>query len=196
LPRGTSSLSSVKARHIHTDQDHYFGVAIIGAVIVQAGFGWYHHRRFVQNKPSSRRWFTNVHLWLGRILILCGMVNCGFGFPLSDVQFRWAVIWWICCGILAALYLLAYIILALIQERNAAKGINQSNETSFAPTPSRGMEPQANTVYDLYRYYPGYASPLRHQQNTPDQYQPYWIVGSERDFHPSSVYHNSSSQHF
>lgn len=139
----------------------------MGAVIIQAAFGWYHHRRFVQDKPSGRRWFTHVHLWLGRILILCGLANCGFGLPLSDVQFKWAVIWWICCGILALLYVVAYIILVLIHGRETA---NQSNEISSAPAPGREMQLQANTGNDNYRYYPGSAP--RYPQNIPDQHQP------------------------
>ena len=154
--------------------DHYFGFVIIGAALVQAVFGWYHHRRFVQDTPTRRRWFTHVHLWLGRILILCGMANCGFGFPLSNVEFRWAVVWWICCAILAAFYLIASVILALKGAR--AKSIDQSGGMTSAT--GRGMQSQSVDMYDLYRYYPGYGSPPRQSQNIPVPNQPYWLAGS------------------
>lgn len=191
MPRDISSLTSVRSpHHIHTDLDHYFGVAIMGAAIIQAAFGWYHHRRFVQDKPNGRRWFTHVHLWLGRILILCGLANCGFGFPVSNVQYKWAVLWWICSGILVALYLIAYIILAFVQGRETS---GESNRISSAPIE---MQPQAIRQYDAYRYYPGSGSVPRYPQNIPDQHQPYWVAGSEREFHSSSNPHNFSYRNF
>jgi hypothetical protein len=182
------------SHHNHADLDHYFGVAIIGAAIVQAVFGWYHHRRFVQDKPNGRRWFTHVHLWLGRILILCGMANCGFGFPISNVELRWAIIWWICCGIIAVSYFLAYVILALRQGRETVKSAHPSNETLVAPVPGTEISRQANT--DLYRYYPGSTSPPIYAQNISDQNKPYWVADSEPNSHPSSVHQNFSSSHY
>jgi hypothetical protein len=44
--------------------------------------GWYHHRRYEQDKPTSRRWWTHAHLWLGRILIFFALINIGLGMQL------------------------------------------------------------------------------------------------------------------
>lgn len=96
--------------------------------VVQAVFGWYHHKRFVQDKPTHRRWFTHVHLWLGRGLILCGSVNCGFGFPLSNVDFKWAVIWWIVCGVVAAIYICFYVLLEYFRKSRRGAIVGQIYE--------------------------------------------------------------------
>lgn len=85
--------------------------------MVQACFGWYHHRRYVRDKPTHRRWFTYVHLWLGRTLILCGLANCGFGLLLAGVSSHWALIWWIATGSLAGVYFFAYAIHAFLRRR-------------------------------------------------------------------------------
>jgi hypothetical protein len=91
--------------------------------VIQAIFGWYHHRRFVQDKPTRRRWFTHVHLWLGRALILGGSVNCGFGFPHLDANYKWAVKGWILCGIVIAIYICLYILLEY--SRKSGQGVNE-----------------------------------------------------------------------
>jgi hypothetical protein len=121
-----SHFSSFRNRPPDTDYsmvDQYFGTVIIILGIIQAIFGWYHHRRFVQDRPTRRRWFTHVHLWLGRALILCGSVNCGFGFPLSNADFKWAVIWWIVCGVFAVIYICLYILLECLQVRKSRRGV-------------------------------------------------------------------------
>jgi hypothetical protein len=73
-------------------------------IVFQAGFGWYHHRRFVRDNPIYRRWFTYVHIWLGRTTIICGIVNCGLGLVIATDEVKWAAIWWSCCGVLGAIY--------------------------------------------------------------------------------------------
>jgi hypothetical protein len=97
--------------------DEWFGTGIILGVGIQIGFGWYHHRRYVRDKPSHRRWFTHVHLWLGRTLILCGIANCGFGMLLAGVGIHWVIIFWAICGGLAVCYFFAYVILRFCQRR-------------------------------------------------------------------------------
>ena len=89
--------------------DGRFGLAIIAIVCVQAGFGWHHHRMYIRNKPKRRRWYTHVHLWLGRFVIVFGVVNCGLGLLIAQVPMRWAIVWWACCSGFIMLYSGAYI---------------------------------------------------------------------------------------
>jgi len=98
-------------------EDHFFGIGIIAAAIIQACFGGYHHYRFVRDRPTHRRWFTHVHLWLGRTVILCGLANCGFGLIVAGRPTSSAIIWWICSGALAGLYFFFYVCVAIVRRR-------------------------------------------------------------------------------
>jgi len=86
--------------------DQIFGITIICLLAVQLGFGYYHHRRFVKDSPTYRRWFTYVHLWLGRLLIVLGLANAGCGLKLAFVQSKYVIAWWATCGFLAIVYAL------------------------------------------------------------------------------------------
>lgn len=109
--------------------------------ITQAVFGWYHHKRFVRDKPTKRRWFTHVHLWLGRTTILCGMANCGFGIIAAGQPVRYAIIFWIGCGVLAAMYFGAYVIISLIRKRagkHAGVAYSPARPGPYELTPYQG----------------------------------------------------------
>ena len=84
--------------------DDGFGLAVILCCLLQGVVGWYHHRRYVRDKPSHRRWFTHLHIWLGRVVIIGGLINCGFGFPLANVKMEWAIVWWGISGVVILLY--------------------------------------------------------------------------------------------
>ena len=73
---------------------------------MQVLFGWYHHHRFVKDRPTSRRWFTHTHLWLGRFIIIFGIINCGCGLRLALVSWTWVIVWWVITGALAGTYLI------------------------------------------------------------------------------------------
>lgn len=110
------------------------------AAVVQAFFGAYHHHRYVRDKPNHRRWFTHVHLWLGRTVILCGLANCGFGLIAAGVSFHWAFIWWIVCGGLAAAYFFAYIIQSCIRR------LRSRRKYKSAPTEPQELHPYGSSV--------------------------------------------------
>jgi hypothetical protein len=85
--------------------DHFFGTVIMAMTALQAGLGWYHHKRFQEDKPSQRRWFTHTHIWLGRTTILAGMINCGFGLILAQPKLKWVIFWGVGCGVLITIYI-------------------------------------------------------------------------------------------
>ena len=132
----------------------------MGAAIIQACFGGYHHYRYVRDRPSHRRWFTHVHLWLGRILILCGLANCGFGIVAAGKPIHYAIIWWIGCGVLAGLYFFFYVCVAIIRRRRDkwSKGAYTApGEPPYEMNPYQG--PTAPLVGQAA--VPGYYSPPR-----------------------------------
>lgn len=124
-------------------------------------FGGYHHYRYVRDKPAKRRWFTHVHLWLGRVLILCGLANCGFGLLIAQVSLHWAIIWWIASGGLALLYFFFYVVMALCQRRakNKARVVpygqappDDSYEMLNQPGLRYPKGPYESSAYDPSRY--------------------------------------------
>lgn len=132
--------------------DQIFGIIIIVLLTFQASLGYYHHRRFIRDKPSSRRWFTHLHLWLGRSLIVCGLINCGFGLNLAPVSWRYVIIWWVVCGALAVTYAVSSIATAKYRRRQAGEAFGNAGGPGFSPNryktaenyemmSSRGMRP-------------------------------------------------------
>ena len=135
--------------------------------VVQAFFGWYHHKRFIRDKPTKRRWFTHVHLWLGRTTILCGMANCGFGLLAAGRPLRYAIIFWIVCGALAVIYFFAYVILAFIRRRAGKHG-------GVAYTPAPGpyeLNPYQGSQVNLLPGQPQGSAP-RYSPPLPGRYEP------------------------
>src|SRR5271155_1473339 len=120
--------------------DQVFGIIIIGLLPVQLFFGWYHHHRFVLDQPSSRRWFTHVHLWLGRLIILFGLANCGFGLREAFVSGIYIIAWWVVCAVLA----IAYAVVSFVTFRQRAKktgeGFGNAKGPVFSPERYSKME--------------------------------------------------------
>jgi hypothetical protein len=86
----------------------WLGLIIFLALILQAALGWYHHRRYVADKPTSRRWFTHAHLWLGRLLLFLALINIGLGMQLYGNSVGAQVGWYLITIIITALYAFFY----------------------------------------------------------------------------------------
>ena len=80
------------------------GLVITTLLVVQAIIGYYHHQRYIIDRPTSHRWFTHLHLWLGRFLILAGGANCGKGLSLATASRAGLIAWYTAFGVLAVLY--------------------------------------------------------------------------------------------
>jgi hypothetical protein len=107
--------------------DQIFGITIISFLAVQLGFGYYHHKRYIQDSPTYRRWFTYVHIWLGRILILCGLANAGCGLKLAFVDNKYVIAWWATCGALALIYALVSVFAWWSGDRKSVEGSGRSS---------------------------------------------------------------------
>jgi len=77
-------------------------------LICQGLIGFYHHRRFKEDKPTSRRWFTHVHLWLGRTLLFLALINIGLGIQLYGNGAGAQAGWYLFTIALVAGYAFAY----------------------------------------------------------------------------------------
>ena len=49
------------------------GIYIITAMLVQLVLGVLHHREYKQTQQTTK--IAPIHVWLGRIVILCGVAN-------------------------------------------------------------------------------------------------------------------------
>ena len=116
---------------------------IIVLLPIQLYFGWYHHHRYVLDKPTSRRWFTHVHLWLGRGIIVLGMINCGLGLHEAFVDKVWVAAWFIVCALLAIFYAIMSIIVTRFRAlavKNAEPFVQVSGKKVFSPERYSKME--------------------------------------------------------
>ena len=77
-------------------------MTIIAVIFVQAVLGVYHHRNYL--KLQRKSWFTYLHIWLGRVVIVSGLANAGCGLNLAGVQWKYVAIWWAGTGFLAIVY--------------------------------------------------------------------------------------------
>lgn len=120
---------------IWNDPHPQLGLAILAIAFFQPIFGAVHHRIYkkrataLQNgqptKPPSRTIAGRIHLWVGRILIVLGIVNGGLGIRLAsyspfqtDATSRRAGIVY---GVVAAVMFLLYVVFVVIFEVKRAR---------------------------------------------------------------------------
>ncbi|KAJ5363479.1 uncharacterized protein N7496_009192 [Penicillium cataractarum] len=113
-------LGVAMAKDVHLLKHHH---AIIGIVVVaclvlfQPGMGLLQHRYF--RKTGSKGPFAYLHRWLGRIMIILGVVNVGFGFEItgigsSDVPKGAVIAYGAVAGVIAIIYV---VIVSLTRRR-------------------------------------------------------------------------------
>jgi len=60
-------------------------------MIVQFIIGFLGHRMYIQTKMPTK--LQPIHLWLGRLVIPCGIANGFLGFPLAlNTKYNWALL--------------------------------------------------------------------------------------------------------
>jgi hypothetical protein len=124
----------------------WLGTLLFLAMICQAAVGFYHHRRFKEDKPSSRRWFTHLHIWLGRSLIFLALINIGLGIQLYGDGPGALAGWYLFNIALVAGYAFAYWYHFLRQRKRRLD--------AFDPTPFEGGDDDASKSYEPVRINP------------------------------------------
>jgi hypothetical protein len=102
---------------------------------------------------------------LGRILIIAGLANCGFGIILAGKPTTDAVIWWIASGVLVAIYAFFYVI-KVVRARARGKGVRYT-----VPDPVPRTEYGAGEGYEMNPY-TAPTMPLVGQAARPGWYTP------------------------
>lgn len=68
-----------------------FGTVVIIAMIAQFILGFFHHRQYKRTLAPTK--LAPYHVWLGRIVIPCGIANGFTGFPLAlSPKYNWALL--------------------------------------------------------------------------------------------------------
>ena len=79
-----------------------FGTVIIGLFLLQPIFGLMHHLRY--RKTSSRAPISYLHIWYGRALMVCGIVNGGLGLLLARNSNKGMIGYAVAAGVVGTLY--------------------------------------------------------------------------------------------
>lgn len=119
-------------------RDNVLGLVIVPALVCQAFLGYYHHYRFIKDRPLKRRWFTYFHIWSGIILIFLGILNCGSGLDISHVAYKYVQVWWAFCAILPLSYGAAAVLKCYLDRRK------HSREMQAIPEELANVAPQAS----------------------------------------------------
>jgi hypothetical protein len=135
-------------------QQFQFGHQWIGLLLflglgVQGGLGWYHHKKYEEDKPTSRRWFTHAHLWLGRFLLFLALINIGLGIQLYGDSAGAQAVWYIFAIGVVGTYAFFYWRIHI----RTRKRVNDSFDPSLLEDPAARLQPveDSNRPYESYR---------------------------------------------
>ena len=68
------ALSAMDPEYVSFDNSHQIlGILVVASLIIQVLLGYSHHRNY--QKLGRRTWISHSHLWVGRLVIVLGMVN-------------------------------------------------------------------------------------------------------------------------
>ncbi|GFG22425.1 hypothetical protein IFM61606_02285 [Aspergillus udagawae] len=105
---------------LHNNAHTIFGTVIVVLMLLQPFLGTIHHWMYIRKK--TRTALAPVHVWLGRILIVLGMVNGGLGLRLADNTHGGKIAYVVVAGVCGAMYL-AWVIYRLRWTRNRSKEV-------------------------------------------------------------------------
>lgn len=89
-------------------------------MLIQPFLGVIHHWIYIRKK--TRTALAPVHVWLGRILIILGMVNGGLGLRLADNTHGGKIAYGVVAGVCGAMYL-AWVVYRLRRRGNGRKEV-------------------------------------------------------------------------
>ncbi|KAL4818566.1 hypothetical protein BDW67DRAFT_156826 [Aspergillus spinulosporus] len=67
---------------LHNNGHTILGTVIVVFIFIQPFIGFWHHHQYKKTQKAGKR--TYVHIWIGRIFLLLGLINGGTGLKLAD----------------------------------------------------------------------------------------------------------------
>jgi hypothetical protein len=85
-----------------------FGTIIICLFFIQPFLGIFHHLQY--RKTLHRAPVSYAHIWYGRILMLCGIINGGLGLQLAANTTKGKIAYAVIAGVVGFLYTLLVVV--------------------------------------------------------------------------------------
>lgn len=79
------------------------GTIVVALLGIQPILGWIHHSRY--KRHQRRTFISHVHIWYGRILMVLGVINGGFGLRDQDAKMSYKIAYAVVAGVLGGLYI-------------------------------------------------------------------------------------------
>ncbi|KAL3469176.1 hypothetical protein BJX99DRAFT_81066 [Aspergillus californicus] len=106
---------------LHNNGHTILGTVIVVFLLVQPIIGFWHHYRF--KKTQSAGVWTHIHIWVGRIFLLLGIVNGGTGLKLAGNTTGGKIAY----GVVAGVFGVTYVAIAALRQ---GKVILKDKETT------------------------------------------------------------------
>lgn len=94
-------------------------------MFVQPFLGWVHHILF--RRTGKPTWIGTVHVWLGRLIIILGIINGGIGLGDADNSTGGEVAYIVLAGVSFAAYLCLLALIAY-RDRRTRNAAGEGNE--------------------------------------------------------------------
>lgn len=110
------------------------GTVVFAFFLVQPVGGLLHHLQY--KKIQKRGAFGYGHVWLGRAVIIIGVVNGGLGLRLANSEAKYEIAYGVVAGVVFLLYIAVFAITALKKGKVASirrKGSVHSASSSTEP---------------------------------------------------------------
>ena len=101
-----AGLGIYMATELDETSEHHaiIGMILLVALFFQPIFGLLHHSFF--KKHQKRTAISHVHIWVGRVAIVLGMINGGLGIELAgDVEMGYKIAYGVVAGVMGVVYL-------------------------------------------------------------------------------------------
>ncbi|KAJ0425720.1 hypothetical protein BJY00DRAFT_307863 [Aspergillus carlsbadensis] len=106
---------------LHNNGHTILGTVIVVFLLIQPFIGFWHHHKF--KKTQSTGWWAHVHIWVGRLFLLLGIINGGTGLKLADNTTGGIIAY----AVVAGVFGVAYIAIAALRQ---GKVILKDKETT------------------------------------------------------------------
>ncbi|KAI2627358.1 putative iron reductase domain protein [Hypomontagnella submonticulosa] len=87
---GFAVSSSYNRTKSYNTAHQVIGILIFIFIIAQFALGYFHHRTFKKTQQTTK--MAPIHVWLGRLMLVLGVINAFLGFPLAlSPNYDWAI---------------------------------------------------------------------------------------------------------
>lgn len=150
------------------------GIVVFALLIFQPFTGYLHHRAWLRIK--QRGGWSFLHVWLGRIAIIIGIVNGGLGLqlgmqlPFARPSQTWVIVYSVVAGVLGSLYILSIFIGEKRRSKQIALKKAKRQSTSRNSSSSSAKSRKSTTAGQAKKKKTGSASQTRRSREKQANY--------------------------